>query len=191
MKDAREQRGQDIAKVAVIAKRADGSFAVPSMSGNGKYIVKMDGDKPSCSCPDCDNGFKCKHIFAVEFTMKRETTQHADGSTTVTETVEIKATSRKTYTQDWPAYNAAQVNEGDQFQRLLSDLCEGINNVPQTGKGRPKLLMSDVVFSAVFKVYSTFSCRRFISDLRGAEESGFIRRHHTTTAYSSIWKTRN
>jgi transposase len=185
MKDAREQRGQDIAKVAVIAKRADGSWAVPSMSGNGKYVVKTDGDKPTCTCPDCENGYKCKHIFAVEFTMKRETTQNLDGSTTVTETVEIKATKRTTYKQDWPAYNAAQTNEGDQFQRLLADVCKGINNRPQQGKGRPRLLMSDVIFSAIYKVYSTFSCRRFVSDLRAAQENGLITK---MPHYNSIFK---
>lgn len=105
MKDPREQRGADIAKVAVVARKDDGSWLVPSMSGNGRYVVKLDGEKPTCTCPDCsDNGHKCKHIFAVEFTMKRETTKHADGSTTVVETVEIKATARKTYKQNWPKY---------------------------------------------------------------------------------------
>ena len=117
--------------------------------------------------------------------MKRETTQHADGSTTVTETVTISATKRPTYSQDWPAYNAAQTNEGDQFQRLLADLCEGINNPVQTGKGRPRLLLSDVTFAAVFKVYSTFSCRRFVSDLRSAQANGFIKR---MPHYNSIFK---
>jgi len=69
--DAREQRGADIAKVAVVARKDDGSWLVPSMSGNGRYVVKLDGEKPTCTCPDCsDNGHKCKHIFAVEFTMK-------------------------------------------------------------------------------------------------------------------------
>src|ERR1017187_10048760 len=99
MADAREQRGQDIAKVAVIARKADGSFLVPSMSGNGKYTVRVGTDKPTCTCPDCENGFKCKHIYAVEFVMKRETTQNVDGSTTVTETVSISATKRTTYQQ--------------------------------------------------------------------------------------------
>ncbi len=44
MTDAREQRGQDIAKVAVLARRPDGMWLVPSMSGNVKYTV--DADKP-------------------------------------------------------------------------------------------------------------------------------------------------
>ena len=185
MSDAREQRGQDIAKVAVLARRPDGAWLVPSMSGNGKYTVNVGTDKPTCTCPDCENGFKCKHIYAVEVVMKRETTRNVDGSTTVTETVAVKATKKTTYPQDWPAYNAAQTNEQDEFKVLLHDLCKRINNAPQAGRGRPKLLMSDVVYASVFKVYSTFSGRRFMSDLRAAQEEGHITR---LPHYNSIFK---
>ena len=45
MNNAREQRGQDIAKVAVLARNPNGSWLVPSMSGNGKYVVNVAGDK--------------------------------------------------------------------------------------------------------------------------------------------------
>lgn len=178
MSDAREQRGQDIAKVAILARNPNGSWLVPSMSGNGKYVVNIDGEKPTCTCPDCGNGHKCKHIFAVEFAMKRETTYHTDGSVTVTETVEIKATERKTYRQNWPAYNEAQTNEQDDFQQLLADLCSGIQTPPAKSPkgGRPSLSLADATFSVVFKVYSTFSGRRFISDLRAAHADGKIKK---------------
>ena len=33
---------------------------------------------------------------------------------------------RKTYPQDWPAYNAAQTNEKDTLMTLLHDLCQGV-----------------------------------------------------------------
>jgi transposase len=176
MTDARQERGQQIAKVAVLARRGDGSWLVPSMSGNGKYTVNVDGERPTCTCPDCsDNGYQCKHIHAVQFVLKRETTTHADGSVTVTETASM-TTTRKTYTQNWPAYNEAQTNEKDQFKRLLADLCAGIETpAPKSAKGgRPKLPLGDAIFAAVFKVYSTFSGRRFISDLRDAHTDGHI-----------------
>ncbi|MDP9174090.1 MAG: transposase [Planctomycetota bacterium] len=110
--------------------------------------------------------------------MKRETTQNLDGSITVTETVAFKAVKRTTYSQDWPAYNAAQTNEQDQFRRLLGDLCRDIQTpAPKSAKGgRPPLPLADAVFSVVFKVYSTFSGRRFISDLRAAQADGYISR---------------
>jgi transposase len=186
MSDAREQRGMEIAKVARIDAKGDGTWLVPSMSGNGRYVVNPVA--ATCTCPDFESrGCKCKHLWAVEFAAKRETTQNADGTTTVTETVEIKATKRVTYSQDWPAYNEAQTNEKDQFQILLRDLCEGIQNAPrEPGKrGRNSLALSDVVFSATFKIYSTFSGRRFISDLREAHARGYTSK---LVHYNSIFK---
>jgi transposase len=169
--ELRKQRGIEIAKVARIDRKGD-TFLVPSMSGNGRYTV--DPVAATCSCPDCLNGHKCKHIFAVECVLSRETTQNEDGSTTVTETVAVKTTKRTTYTQDWPAYNEAQTNEQDQFQRLLADLCRSVPTPPQKGRGQRCLPLSDIVFSSTFKVYSTFSGRRFMSDLRAAHEAGRI-----------------
>ena len=50
--------------------------------------------KTTCSCPDHEEGgFKCKHIFAVEYVIQRE--RNPDGSTTITETLTVRQ-SRKT-----------------------------------------------------------------------------------------------
>jgi transposase len=169
--EPRQQRGLMIAAVAKITQK-DGTWLVPSQSGSGKYKVRMDGSYTTCNCPDYEtNACKCKHIFAVEFALMRE--QNADGSTTVTERVTVTATKRTTYKQDWPAYNEAQTNEKRQFQLLLRDLCSGIQNPPHL-KGRRPLPLSDAVFSVAFKTYSTFSGRRFISDLSEAQEKGHI-----------------
>jgi transposase len=169
--DPRQERGQQIAKVARIVPQKDGSWSVPSMSGSGRYSVQL-GTKPTCNCPDHETrGCKCKHIFAVEFVIEKE--ENWDGSTTVTEKVTITAEKRTTYTQDWPAYNAAQVGEKKQFQSLLADACRTINETP-TGKGRPRLPLADAVFSCVFKIYSTVSGRRFMCDLADAHERGHI-----------------
>jgi transposase len=170
--EERKQRGADMAKVVRIDRKGD-KFLVPSMSGSGRYTV--DPVAHTCTCPDHhERGCKCKHQWAVEFSVQRETTVNADGSTTVTDTVAIKATKRTTYSQDWPNYNKAQTNEQDQFRRLLADLCSDIQTPPQTGRGQRRLPLADVVFATVFKVYSTFSGRRFISDLRAAHSDGFI-----------------
>jgi transposase len=148
-------------------------WLVASQSGHGRYAVSPDPDAPHCTCPDHETrGLKCKHIFAVEFAIKRE--EHSDGSTTVTQTVTVTETIEKpTYAQDWPAYNAAQTNEKDRFLSLLHDLCSGIPEPPPT-KGRPRIPLSDAIFAACFKVYSTFSGRRFMSDVREAHTKGFI-----------------
>ena len=90
---------------------------VPSQSGT-KRNYRVDPENQTCSCPDhMEAGFKCKHIFAVEFTIKREV--GADG--TVTETRTLTVSERKTYPQDWTAYNHAQSVEKDRFQVLLHD----------------------------------------------------------------------
>ena len=80
---------------------------------------------------------------------------------------------RKTYPQVWPAYNSAQTNEKDYFQALLFDLCRIVPDAPQR-KGRPRMPLSDAVFSMTFKVYTNLSARRFMSDLRAAHTRGYI-----------------
>jgi transposase len=82
---------------------------------------------------------------------------------------------KKTYGQVWPAYNAAQVNEKDWFLRLLYPLCFGIAE-PEQPRGRTRLPIRDILFCMALRVYSTLSCRRFMTDLRAAHEKGLISR---------------
>jgi transposase len=171
--DAREQRGLIIAATKRLTHTGR-KWYVPSDSGTGKYMVVMpfdDDGEPVCSCPDHETrGCKCKHIHAVEITLKRE--ENPDGSVTETRTLTLTE-KRTTYKQDWPAYNKAQTNEKDIFQTLLRDLCENLPDRPKTN-GRQWLKMSDAIFAAVFKVYCGMSARRFMSDLREAHERGYI-----------------
>jgi transposase len=171
--EARQQRGLEIAATRTISHKGD-LWIVPSQTGKGTYRVHMMPKLASCTCPDFETrGVRCKHIFAVSYAMTRE--HNADGSTTVTKTLMVTATTeRTTYPQNWAAYNEAQTNEKDKFQMLLSDLCRGIPQPQERKMGRPSLPLSDVIFSATFKTYSTVSGRRFMSDLREAEMSGFI-----------------
>jgi len=180
----REQRGMRIAATCKLQKKGQ-VWLVPSQSGHGRYIVSPDPESPHCSCPDHETrGLKCKHLFAVEFAMKRE--QHDDGSTTVTKTVTVTETIQKpTYPQEWPAYNAAQTNEKDKFLSLLHDLCSGIPE-PPPAIGRPRIPLPDALFAACFKVYSTFSGRRFMSDLRDAHSKRHLQ---TVPHYNSIFRT--
>lgn len=171
--DDREQRGLQIAAKAKLTQQGDRWF-VPSQSGRAVdggnvYTVQPDVSNPQCNCPDHElRRVKCKHIWAVEFTIQREYTNDGQKET-VTETVTVK----KTYKQEWSAYNAAQTNEKDQFQTLLRDLCQGIGGASQK-TGRPRLPLEDMIFAATFKVYSTVSGRRFMSDLRDAHAKGHI-----------------
>jgi transposase len=170
--DLREQRGVILAATKKISRYGE-RWKVPSQTTGGFYMVsQIEAEQPVCSCPDWETRrLNCKHIYAAIYVMRRE--EHTDGSTTVTETFAVAAV-RPTYTQSWPAYNAAQTNEKDKFQTMLADLCGTVTQPQIKRSGRPNLPLSDAIFSAVFKVYSTVSGRRFMSDLRDAAGKGFI-----------------
>src|SRR6267154_4938271 len=178
----RERLGLEIAALSKIARKGP-VWLVPSQSGKGRYTVCPDPTNPHCSCPDHEETHeRCKHLFAVEFVMRRE--QNSDGTETITQTMTLtKTIKRPTYPQNWPAYNAAQVNEKREFQALLYDLCQ--NNLPsmKRGRGRPSLPLSDAMFTVVSKVYSTLSARRFVGDLDDAHERGYLT---TMPHYNSI-----
>src|SRR3984893_16613424 len=96
--------------------------------------------------------------------------------TTETETVTVRETIQKTYPQNWRAYNAAQTHEKEFFLELLRDLCSGVTEFERSKTGRPRLPTRDVIFAACYKVFSTVSARRFMSDLRHATHNGYMSR---------------
>lgn len=90
---------------------------------------------------------------------------------------------RKTYPQNWRAYNAAQTSEKAQFLKFLHALCSTVESPLQTN-GRPRIPLSDALFSICYKIYSTVSGRRFISDLVEAQVKGYIEK---TPHFNSIF----
>ncbi len=113
--EPREIKGLEIAAKLKLVRKGN-TWYVPSQSNKQeKYTVALTDEKPHGTCRDYEfRNEKCKHIFAVEYTIQREQTQ--DGQTVITETVKV---TRQTYTQNWPAYNAAQTQEKSQLQALL------------------------------------------------------------------------
>jgi transposase len=176
--DERQQKGLIIAATMPIKKQGESAvFVVPSQSLNGKY--RVDSSAKTCSCPDFELRQKpCKHVFAVEYVQRRETTVHPSGATTVVETQAV----RVTYAQPWTAYNRAQVAEKELFCHLLRDLCAAVPSPVHTGRGRPPVPLSEALFSACYKVYSSISSRRFMTDLRDAKDNGHVEtaRHFNT-----------
>src|SRR5947209_5887655 len=105
-------------------------WTVPSQTSSKSYAVTI--DPPFCTCADFrNNAMECKHVHAVKFHLAKES------GATLPEAPEKK---RKTYKQDWPAYNASQVNEKARFLELLFGLCSVIDEPPQF-KGRPRILL--------------------------------------------------
>jgi len=169
--DPRQQRGLQIAATAKITKKG-GAWLVPSQSGKGRYTVCLDPQTPHCTCKDhAEWGCRCKHIIAVEYVLLRES--NADGSTTVIETLTVQEVSQ-TYSQNWSAYNKAQTTEKEQFLKLLDELCSGLPELPRSKNGRPSVPIHDAIFAACYKVFTTMSARRSMSDVRAAEAQGYI-----------------
>jgi len=69
--DMREQRGLKIAQIGNQVKRIDDhAYKVQSQSSNGNYEVLNTPLGWKCSCPDhVYRGVKCKHIYAIEFSL--------------------------------------------------------------------------------------------------------------------------
>lgn len=164
---SREERGKLLAKSTRIVKTAEGCWRVTSQTNTSRqYLVRFLRNEPKCSCPDCElRHKKCKHIYAVEFYIKQEIDQ--EGKITQTKGVKIS------YSQDWKAYNNAQTNEKLVFLKLLRELCDFVEQ-PQYKFGRPNLAYSDMIFGSALKVYSTFSLRRFMSDMKIAKEMNLV-----------------
>jgi len=179
----RELQGLQIAAMAKLVRRGV-VWMVPSQSGGSPHEVSPDPHQPHCTCPDHEtNGVKCKHIYAVEYAMRRE----SDHGSVTKETMPTQRPVRKTYRQNWPAYNAAQMHEKAKFQVLLSELCTDIKEPVRSRNGRPRIPVHDAIFCACFKVYSTVSARRFMTDLREAQAKGFIRKTpHFNTIFNYL-----
>ena len=158
-------RGHQIADRFRVRQSGD-HWIVPSQSGDGRYSVFPDEER--CTCPDHEQRqVKCKHLYAVEFTIQRETDDAGN--------VRVTETARVTYAREWSSYNIAQTEEGGRFRALLADLCSTIPQ-PEQSRGRPRLPLSEMALACVLKVYTGFSSRRFVSSLREAQTDGLISR---------------
>jgi transposase len=180
--EERELKALEIAAKSKLVRKGD-EWLVPSQSTRGaRYTVNPDPNDPQCSCPDFEcRKLRCKHIFAVEYTIERE--QTSDGQTITTETVKV---TRKTYSQNWPAYNTAQQFEKSKLQELLYELCRNVPEPEREQKrGRPRLSVADIIFSSTYKIYSTVSGRRFSTDLREAKARGYLTR---LPHYNSVFR---
>jgi transposase len=170
MMDTREAKALQIAAYSRLIFDK-GVWLVPSQSGAGVYRVSLSPGNTTCNCEDFSlRAEPCKHIMAARIVQARD---HGGKAPVIDTDVLPK---RKTYKQDWPAYDEAQTTEKRRFQILLHDLCRGIEEPPIPKMGRRPHSLRDMVFASVFKVYSTFSSRRFSCDLQDAHTRGYLSR---------------
>ena len=71
------------------------------------------------------------------------------------------ALQKVVYQQNWPAYDKSQITEKARFMELLTDLLQNVGE-KEYGFGRPKILMTDMLFASALKVYTQVSLRGFI-----------------------------
>jgi transposase len=170
--DVREERGRQLASVAEI-RRVGRRWMVPSQSqASERYIVDLEAS--TCTCPDFElRRGTCKHQHAVLFWIAWGHDVDPDRRTLDATAIVGK---RKTYAQeDWSTYNASQVHERDYVERLLRDLCAGLEPPPRKpGPGRKRRPIGDATFAAVMKVFTTMSGRRAQSDLRSCVARGHL-----------------
>jgi hypothetical protein len=121
----REERGLVIAATCRLHRNDNGTWRVPSQTSRESLFYTVNLETKACTCLDCtDGGFVCKHYYAASIVHTRDVLP--DG--TVIETKTVTMTERKTYKQDWPAYNLAQQTEKRRLQVLLHDLCGNLPN---------------------------------------------------------------
>ncbi len=168
--DFRELKGLELAARARI--EWDGTaWQVPSQSGNGTYRVTTWPGAETCQCEDYSlRQAPCKHIIAARLVEERSGKRPAPPIDTDTQP------EKKTYTQNWPAYNLAQTTEKHRLQRLLAELCDGLPEPPPPRVGRRPVPLCDRLFACAFKVYCGLSSRRFACDLEDAREKEYLSR---------------
>jgi transposase len=131
------------------------------------------GENTSCTCDDFTlRQQPCKHVHAARLVCQR------DHGGKPPEMDTDKVPKKPTYKQVWPAYNEAQMTEKKRLQALLFDLCRGLEEPPRPSNkiGRKPVPIADRVFACAFKIYSTFSSRRFNCDLEDAHAQGYLSR---------------
>lgn len=165
--DTRELKALEIAARSKLT--FDGHiWTVPSQSGNGSHRVILTATTATCTCDDFQlRQQPCKHCLAVRLVLERE----CGGKAPALDTDVLP--KKPSYRQDWPAYHLAQTTEKHRFRALLSELCSGVPETPQTKCGRRPHRVCDALFAMTFKVYSTVSARRFHCDLQDAHAQGY------------------
>lgn len=174
----RKQKGYEIAQKNKITQKNGVWYVQSQTNPRQTYQVILTLTGATCTCKDYEErGIKCKHYWAIEATISK--TFNRDG--TITETRTIK----KTYPQNSKAYNAATTQQKDLFMKLLGGLCATIPEPAPANTGRPRLALSDMVYDSALKVYSTFSLRRFMSDVKEAKSKDYIQRipHFSMVSY--------
>jgi hypothetical protein len=159
-------RGLCILRAGFVSPNRQGpGWKVHSESGSGTYSVRQINDGWVCTCPMFSTGAPCKHIAACQLLNGEAPTEPPRANA-----------PRKTYPQDWAAYDLGQSQEIPLVRQLLASLVASISEpakLPGEG-GRPALPLRDQIFATLLKVWSGKSGRRATGFTQAAAEDGLL-----------------
>ena len=144
---------------------AAGGWLVNSQTSSDKYAVNPSATAPWCGARTSSYAhLPCKHILAVRLLLERQLRGDPNPA---------RNRYRHALRENPPAGLAELQSRTDERKGPVPGLaCGPVPAAPELPLknaekgGRPPLPIADAVFAAVFKVYSTFGTRRFMSDLR-------------------------
>jgi hypothetical protein len=159
--DIQKEQARELADRGRCVLNPDGTWSVFSLTSTNNYKFVLNGMDPktgaqtrhSCTCPTFGlNQDGCKHIRAVLWVKRQDDADRCEGKPPRARIPDGEPIQfpRKSYAQDWSAYEAAQTNEKAEFLQLLSDLCSMIVEPERKqGRGRPPASLADQIFARV------------------------------------------
>lgn len=154
-----------------VQRVSENLWLVRSQSTRGRYRVELGDEGWSCDCEDFAEWEEpCKHIYRVQL----ELTPEAPKSEALVSAI----APRRTYAQDWPAYDKGQAEEMHLLEAFLRELTSEVREIPQVPGhvGRPRFPLPDAVYCAILKVYSCRSGRRARGFYQVVAERGLLSR---------------
>jgi transposase len=183
--NVQKMKARELADRGRCVEQADGTWLVFSLTSTNRYKVVLNGVNPvtgaggfnTCTCPAWEiTQDSCKHIRAVLSVQAQDRADREQGKPARDRTPEDEPIKwpRPTYKQDWESYDRAQQNEKAEVSALLGELCGNIIEPERKpSRGNQSAPLAAQAFAALFKVYCGMSGRRFVTDLRDAQEKGF------------------
>jgi hypothetical protein len=171
-----ESAGTSAARSAAKSEMSVEQVAVGTPAGAPAGHSRRSGGNASSDATSAARGTQNRNQAVMGLPSQGEADQQAAAT--------LERMSRPTYARDWAAYNAAQTCEKRLFEEFVAELVQAIDEPPHT-QGRPPLRLSDIVATALLRIYSMQSGRRFTSDAISACERGLIVK---TPHYNSVYR---
>jgi transposase len=153
-----------LASGRISVARPGGKWLIRSETGSARYIVAREDGTWICTCQSFSPPRGCKHTAACQLLEGEKPTEAQ------------LVQPRRSYSQNWAAYDLGQELEIPLLQKLLSDLASTLTEPTRLpgGGGRPPVPLRDQCFAAIAKVWSGRSGRRAAGLWTEAVSKGYL-----------------